>query len=60
MDITYIRTGTGWLYQAIVLDLYSRKVVGWAMAPSMPAELVCAALKMAIQTRQAAQGGGSL
>ena len=55
-DITYIRTGTGWLYLAIVLDLYSRKVVGWAMAPSMPAELVCTALQMAIQTRQPAPG----
>ena len=44
-DITYIRTG--WLYLAIVLDLFSRKVVGWAVAPSMPAELVCAALRMA-------------
>jgi transposase InsO family protein len=55
-DITYIRTGTGWLYLAIVLDLYSRKVVGWAMAPSMPAELVCAALQMAIQARQPAAG----
>ena len=31
-DITYIRTGSGWLYLAVVLDLYSRKVVGWAMA----------------------------
>ena len=55
-DITYIRTGTGWLYLAIVLDLFSRKVVGWAMAPSMPAELVCAALQMAIQQRQPAPG----
>jgi putative transposase len=55
-DITYIRTGTGWLYLAIVLDLYSRKVVGWAMAPSMPAQLVCAALQMAIQQRQPARG----
>jgi putative transposase len=55
-DITYIRTGTGWLYLAIVLDLFSRKVVGWAMAPSMPAELVCAALRMAIQQRQPAPG----
>ena len=55
-DITYIRSGTGWLYLAIVLDLYSRKVVGWAMAPGMPAELVCAALKMAIQARQPAPG----
>lgn len=55
-DITYIRTGTGWLYLAIVLDLYSRKVVGWAMAPSMPAELVCTALQMAIHQRQLAPG----
>jgi len=55
-DITYIRTGTGWLYLAIVLDLYSRKMVGWALAPSMPAELVCAALQMAIQARQPAPG----
>ncbi len=55
-NITYIRTGTDWLYLSIVLDLYSRKVVGWAMAPSMPAELVCAALQMAIQTRQPASG----
>lgn len=55
-DITYIRTGTGWLYLAIVLDLYSRKVVGWAMAPSMPAELVCRALQMAIQQRGPAPG----
>ena len=44
-DITYIRTGAGWLYLAIVLDLFARKVVGWAMAPSMPAELVCACLE---------------
>lgn len=55
-DITYIRTGTGWLYLAIVLELYSRKVVGWAMAPSMPAELVCSALRMAIQQRRPAPG----
>lgn len=55
-DITYIRTGSGWLYLAIVLDLYARRIVGWAMAPSMPAELVCDALNMAIQQRQAAPG----
>jgi hypothetical protein len=42
-DITYIRTRNGWLYLAVVLDLYARKVVGWAMAPTMHAELVCAA-----------------
>lgn len=55
-DITYVRTGRGWLYLAAVLDLYSRKVVGWTMAPSMPAELVCAALQMAIVLRQPKPG----
>lgn len=55
-DITYIRTGAGWLYLATVLDLYARKVVGWAMAPSMPAQLVCDALNMAIGQRQPAPG----
>ncbi len=55
-DITYIRTRSGWLYLAVVLDLYSRKVVGWAMAPDMPASLVCAALQMAIAQRKPAPG----
>ncbi len=50
-DITYIRTRSGWLYLAAVLDLHSRKIVGWAMAPEMPASLVCAALQMAIVQR---------
>ncbi|WP_223573096.1 hypothetical protein [Xanthomonas citri] len=43
------------MYLAAVLDLYWRKVVGWAMAPTMPAELVCGALQMAIVLRQANQ-----
>jgi len=55
-DITYIRTRSGWLYLAAVMDLFSRKIVGWAMAPSMPAELVCTALQMAISQRQPAPG----
>jgi putative transposase len=55
-DITYIRTRSGWLYLAAVLDLHSRKVVGWAMAPEMPATLVCAALQMAIVQRNPAAG----
>ena len=55
-DITYIRTGAGWLYLAVVIDLFSRKVVGWAMAPSMPAKLVCDALHMALQQRRPAAG----
>lgn len=55
-DITYIRTGSGWLYLAVVMDLFSRKIVGWAMAPNMLAELVCAALQMAITQRQPPAG----
>lgn len=55
-DITYIRTRSGWLYLAVVMDLYSRKIIGWAMAPSMPAELVCRALRMAIHVRKPAAG----
>ena len=55
-DITYIRTRSGWLYLAAVLDLHSRKIVGWAMAPEMPATLVCAALQMAIAQRNPCAG----
>ncbi len=55
-DITYIRTRSGWLYLAAVLDLHSRKIVGWAMSPAMPASLVCAALQMAIVQRNPAPG----
>jgi len=55
-DITHIVTPAGWLYLAVVLDLFSRKVVGWAMAPNMPAALVCDVLCMAIQARRPAAG----
>lgn len=55
-DITYLRTARGWLYLAVVLDLHSRKVVGWSMAPTMPAALVISALTMALQQRQPAPG----
>lgn len=55
-DISYIRTDAGWLYLAIVLDLYARRVVGWSMAPSMPAQLVCDALSMAIESRKPDRG----
>jgi putative transposase len=55
-DITYIQTRSGWLYLAVVLDLFSRKVVGWAMAPNMPAELVCSAMQMAVAQRQPPPG----
>ena len=55
-DITYIRTWEGWLYLATVIDLASRRVVGWAMAEHMRAELICDALRMAIENRQPAPG----
>ena len=55
-DITYIRTRCGWLYLAAVLDLHSRKIVGWAMSAAMPAALVCTALQMAVVQRQPAPG----
>ncbi|WP_326838437.1 IS3 family transposase [Herminiimonas contaminans] len=51
-DMTYIRTGEGWLYLAVVLDLYSRAVVGWAMHHRMHQELVHAALTMAVARRK--------
>ena len=55
-DITYVRTRSGWLYLAVVLDLFARKVVGWAMAPDMQAALVCRALQLAIVQRHPAPG----
>jgi len=51
-DITYIHTQEGWLYLAGVLDLHSRKIVGWAMSPSIDAALVLQALAMALRHRQ--------
>ncbi len=50
-DFTYIWTGEGWLFLAIVLDLFSRRVVGWSMQPSMTAQLVLDALMMALWRR---------
>ena len=50
-DITYISTGEGWLYLATVIDLYSRKVVGWSMDDTMKVSLVNDALNMALKHR---------
>ena len=47
-DITYIRTHEGWLYLAVVLDLFSRRVIGWSMQSRMTKELALAALLMAV------------
>jgi len=55
-DFTYIATGEGWLYLAVVLDLYSRLVIGWAMDATMDEVLVERALRMALSDRQPAPG----
>ena len=55
-DITYVPTREGWLYLAAVEDLYSRRVVGWAMSSRMTSDLVIDALNMAIQARQPQPG----
>ena len=55
-DITYIWTQEGWLYLAVVIDLCSRKVVGWSMGSRMKAQLVCDALRMAIWQRRPKAG----
>jgi putative transposase len=55
-DITYIRTKSGWFYLAVVLDLFSRRVVGWSMQSYMDRRLVLAALGMAITTRKPGSG----
>ena len=47
-DITYIRTWQGWLYLAVVLDLYSRKVIGWSMKSTLAKDIVLDALLMAV------------
>lgn len=55
-DITYVRTGEGWRYLAAVMDLYSSKIIGFAMASSQNADLICRALQMAISVRQPSAG----
>lgn len=55
-DITYVWTIEGWLYLASIIDLYSRKVIGWSMADHMRTELTLKALKMALVTRKPNEG----
>ena len=55
-DLTYIWTQEGWLYLAVVLDLYSRLVVGWSISERMTATIVCDALKMALWRRKSPTG----
>ena len=56
-DITYIPTGEGWLYLAVLLDLYSRRVVGWAMSEHIDRHLVIGALSMTVANRGIPEGG---
>jgi len=55
-DITYIRTNEGWLYLAVILDLYSRKVVGWNTSARLQRDLVLEALTMALGRRTPSPG----
>ena len=55
-DITYLRTWEGWLYLAAIQDAFSRRIVGWAMADHMRAELVVDALQMALARRRPGRG----
>jgi len=55
-DFTYIETGQGWLYLAVVLDLFSRRVIGWSMSQTMDTALVTAALRMALLERRPPAG----
>ena len=55
-DITYLWTAEGWLYLAVIIDLFSRLVVGWALAERMTADLVCQALQMALWRRKMPKG----
>jgi putative transposase len=51
-DITYLPTATGWVYLAVVMDLFSRKIVGWSLGASLATELVAEALRRAIESRR--------
>lgn len=55
--MTYIWTGEGWLYLAVIIDLFCRRVVGWSMADHMRTELVLTALEAALGQRQASSQG---
>lgn len=55
-DITYVKTDQGWLYPAVVLDLYSRRIIGWAMSASLHRQLVIDSLQPAINARKPLAG----
>lgn len=51
-DVTYLRTGQGWMYLAVVMDLYSRRIIGWSIHKRMTVDLVERAMQMALNLRQ--------
>ncbi len=55
-DITYLKTGEGWMYLAVVMDLYSRRIVGWYTSKRMTTDLICKAMMMAYNLRQPPTG----
>ena len=55
-DITYVSSGSGWLYLSVIIDLFSRMVVGWSLSSSLGHELVVTALKRAVRNRRPAKG----
>ncbi len=55
-DITYIWSEQGWLYLAVVVDLFSRRIIGWSMRPTLKRQLVIEALEMALKRRQPGEG----
>ena len=55
-DITYLKTGEGWMYLAIVMDLYSRRIVGWYISKRMTTDLICKAMIMACNLRKPSRG----
>jgi transposase InsO family protein len=55
-DLTYVPTATGWLYVAVIMDLYSRRIIGWAAGQSLTTATVLAALRMALTHRQPPRG----
>ena len=55
-DLTYLETAEGWLYLAVVLDLFSRRVIGWAVRPTLHTDLTTAALRMALTHRRPRRG----
>ena len=55
-DITYVRTTEGWLYLAVVMDLYARRLVGWAMSERIDGELTLSALRQALNQRRPSPG----